>query len=285
MPKRKREPKESKLVHDQFSLSLKLETTDKNNPNVDVDDFLTTAEKWLRALKTFAKEQGQNVTWEIVDLKKASALIQVQPVKVKTGKPAPALVRKWEEGLIKIEQTGRPASKFTPEALSALREFVFSVPARTKVSIGNGLPAERHPITATTQRRVEQAASQFPAQSTGEYVSQGSVRGRLAVLDSWDPDERSFRLQLPLAPNKPVKCTYRDASLSTELGEGFDGMVEITGQLRYKPGQPWPYTADVEHIRVLPRTPKVNLRDLVGLLTLPKDQDSTAYVRGLRDAE
>ncbi|HXN24593.1 MAG TPA: hypothetical protein VOA41_17795 [Candidatus Dormibacteraeota bacterium] len=285
MPKRKREPKESKLAHDHFSLSLKLETTDRNNPNVDVDDFFNTAEKWLRALKTFAKEQGQHVKWEIVDLKKASALIQVQPVKVTTGRPALALVKKWEEGLRKIEKTGKPAPKFTPEALSALREFVFSVPANTRVSIGTGAAAERHPITATTQRRVEQAASQFPAQSTGEYVSQGSVRGRLAVLDSWNPDDRSFRLQLPLAPNKPVRCTYRDSSLSTELGEGFDGMVEITGQLRYKPGQPWPYAADVEHVRVLPRKPKVSLKDLVGLVTLPEGQDSTAYVRGLRDAE
>src|SRR5260370_1250482 len=145
MSKRKREHKDSKLAEGQFSLSLKLETTDKKNPNVDVDDFLTTADKWLRALKTFAKEQGQNVKWEIVDLKKSSALIQVQPVKIKTGKPAPALVQKWEEGLRKIEQTGKPAPKFTPEALSALREFVFSVPANTKVSIGNGMPVERHP--------------------------------------------------------------------------------------------------------------------------------------------
>lgn len=287
MPKRerKREPKLSDSTQEQFSLSLKLETTDKNRPNVDVDDFLTTAEKWLHALKTFAKEQGQHVKWEIVDLRKSSALIQVQPVRVKTGKPAPALVKKWEQGLIKIEQTGRPAPKFTPEALDALREFVFSIPANTKVSIGNSLPNEQHPITATTQRRVEQAATHFPQESTGEYISQGSIRGRLAVLDSWNPEDRSFRLQLPLAPSRPVKCTYHDSSLSSELGEGFDGIVEITGQLRYKPEQAWPYTADVEKIRVLPRTSTVSLKDLVGLVTLPKGQDSTAYVRGLRDAE
>jgi hypothetical protein len=262
-----------------------LETTDRNKPNVDADDFFFAAEKWLRALKIFAKEQGEHVKWEIVDLKKSSALVQVQPVKVKTGRPLPALVRKWEEGFKKTEKTGKPAPKFTPESLSALHDFVFSIPANTVVSIGNGSASERHKVTPLTQRRIEQALAAFPPEPRKEYVAQGSVRGLLAVLDSWNPDERSFRLKLPLAPAKPVKCTYRDESLTTELGESFEGMVEITGRLKYKPENPWPYAADVEHISALPRKPKVSLKDLVGLVKLPEGQDSVSYVRSLRDAE
>src|ERR1700737_3402913 len=103
------------------SLSLKLETTDRNNPNVDAEDFFTTARRWLEALKAFAKDQGQNVKWEIVDLRKSSAVIQVQPVKVRTGKPVPTLVKKWDEGFRKIAKTGRPTRKFTLESLAALQ--------------------------------------------------------------------------------------------------------------------------------------------------------------------
>src|SRR5437773_9781579 len=124
MPTRKHDPKLPKIGQEQLSLSLKLETTDKTRRNVDADDFFFAAEKWLRALKIFAKEQGEHVKWEIVDLKKASALVEVQPVRVETGKPVPNLVRKWEQGLKKVEQTGRPAPKLTPDALSALRDFV-----------------------------------------------------------------------------------------------------------------------------------------------------------------
>ncbi|SRR5947199_7489743 len=284
MPKRKREPT-PKLSQDQLSLSLKLETTDRNKPNVDADDFFLAAEKWLRALKIFAKEQGEHVKWEIVDLKKASALVEVQPVRVETGKPVPNLVRKWEQGLKKVEQTGRPAPKLTPDALSALRDFVFSIPTNTVASIGNGPASERHKVTPLTQRRIEQAVAAFPPEPKKEYVAQGSIRGLLAVLDSWNPEERSFRLKLPMAPAKPVKCTYRDISLTAELGESFEGMVEITGQLRYKPEHPWPYAADVEHITTLPRKPKVSLKDLVGLVKLPEGEDSVSYVRSLRDAE
>jgi len=285
MPKVKNSSNLTKTAQRKLSVSLKLETIDSNKPNVDAEDFFLAAEKWLRALKSFAKEQGEHVKWEIVDLRKSSALVEVQPVMVKTGKPARALVQKWEQGLRKIERTGKPAPKFTPESLSALQDFVFSLPTNAVASIGNGLATERHKITATTQRRIEQAAAAFPVEPKKEYVAQGTLRGLLAVLDSWNPDERSFRLKLPMAPAKPVKCTYRDISLTSELGESFEGMVEVTGKLRYKPEQPWPFAADVERVTPLPRKPRISLKDLVGLLKLPDGLDSVSYVRSLRDAE
>jgi len=139
------------------ALSLKIETTDSKTRNVNVDDFLNTAEKWLSALKAFALEQGELVKWEIVDLRKSSAFIQVQPVEVRTRKPAAKLVKTWDDGLRKIEKTGRPPAKFTPVSLAALEEFVFSVPQNTVVSVGNGLAAAALPITALTQHRVEEA--------------------------------------------------------------------------------------------------------------------------------
>ena len=267
------------------ALSLKIETTDAKTRNVNADDFFATAEKWLRALKTFALEQGELVRWEIVDLKKSSAFIQVQPVTVRTNKPAATLVRTWDNGVRRIEKTGRPPAKFTAVSLAALEEFVFSVPRNTVVSLGNGLATASLPITALTQRRIEEAAHRMPVEVPREYVSHGSLRGRLAVLDSWKPEERSFHLQLPLAPDKHVRCTYHDPTLVTSLGEGFEGTVEITGLLRYKPEQPWPFSADVDRIRVLPRSPEVSLRDLVGLIHLPNGLNSVSYVRSMRDAE
>jgi len=282
--KRPRKKRSAQPARSTPSLSLKIETTDTKRRNVNVDDFLKTAEKWLSALKTFALEQGELVKWEIVDLKKSSAFIQVQPVKIRTQKPAAKLVKTWDDGLRKIEKTGRPPTKFTSSSLAALEEFVFSVPQNTVVSVGNGDATAGLPITAVTQRRVEQAAHLRPV-VLREYTSHGSVRGRLAVLDSWKPEERSFHLQLPLAPDRHVRCTYRDPTLVTSLGSGFEGTVEITGLLRYKPEQSWPYAADVDRIRVLPRSPEVSLRDLVGLIHLPEGFDSVSYVRSVRDAE
>jgi hypothetical protein len=286
MPKRKRDPNAAaKAKQSDLSLSLKLETTDSKNRNVDAEKFFATAEKWLRALKAFAREQGQIVKWEIVDLQKSSALIEVQPVKVKSGKPVPALAKNWENGLRQIERTGKPPTRFTPESISALRDFVFSVPKDAVVSIGNGKAYERFAVNAVVQRRVEQAAARLPQEVRRDYVSQGTIRGRLAVLDSWRPQERTFSLQLPLAPSRPVRCIYHDVTLVHALGDSFEGMVEIEGRLHYRPGDAWPHSAEVDQIKRLPPKPIVNLDNLIGLIHLPDGQDSVSFVRDLRDAE
>jgi hypothetical protein len=267
----------------QPSLSLKIESGDPKHPHVDADDFLTTAEKWLRSLKAFAAEQGQQVTWEIVDLRQSSALIEVQPVKTKTHKPAVTLVKRWDEGIRKIERTGRPPAGFRPQSLVALKEFVSSLPKNVVVKVGNhsGEPLQ---LTALTQRRVDEAARLMPVEPKREYSTRGSIRGRLAVLDSWKPEERFFSLQLPLAPNQPVKCTYVDKELVARLGDSFEGTVEITGKLHYKPDRPWPSAVDVENIRPLNKVP-LGLKDLAGLIKLPAEIDSVSYVRSVRDAE
>jgi hypothetical protein len=283
MTDRKKAPK--RTSESTPALSLKIEAIDSKTGNVTVDDFFKTAEKWLSALKEFALEQGELVKWEITDLKKSSAFIQVRPVKLSTRKPAAQLVKAWDDGLRKIEKTGRAPAKFTSSSLGALKEFVFSIPANTVVSVGNGLPNAALQISALTQRRVEEAVHKKPAELPREYVSQGSLRGRLAVLDSWRPEERSFHLQLLLTPDKHVKCTYHDPSLLSSLRGGFEDMIEVTGELHYKPNVPWPYAADVERIRVLPRSPEVGLRNLVGLVVLPEGQDSVSYIRSMRDAE
>jgi hypothetical protein len=266
------------------TLSLKIETSDSNRPNVTADEFLSTAAKWLKSLETFAEGQGKHVKWEIVDLRKSSALIQVSPVVIKTGKPAPTLVRKWDEGVRRIEKTGNPVSSFKGSSLAALTDFVLNIPRNRVVHIGNGLASDRMQVTALTQKRVEEAAKKFQSDRR-EYISQGSIRGRLAVLNSWNPEDRSFQLQIALSPSRPVRCTYHDNTLVSELGEGFEGNVEITGQLQYRAEEPWPCAAEVHRIRVLPRSAEVSLKDLVGLIQLPDGQDSVSYIRSLRDAD
>lgn len=266
------------------SLSLKIESIDAKSPYVDADDFLSTAEKWLKSLKAFAAEQGQQVKWEIVGLRQSSALIEVQPVKVKTGKPSTVLAKRWDEGIRKMERTGRPAAGFRPQSLVALKEFVSSLPENAVVKVGNGHFGERLQLTALTQRRVEEASRLLPVPPNREYSTRGSIRGRLAVLDSWKPEQRFFNLQLPLAPNQPVKCTYVDKELVSRLGDSFEGTVEISGRLHYKPDRPWPFAVDVENIRPLNKAP-VGLKDLVGLIKLPAELDSVSYIRSVRDAE
>lgn len=269
----------------QPALSLVVKPADRPTDNVNAEQFFSVAERWLESLRVFARELGQHVAWEIVALEKSSAFVQVGPVDVNSRRPLPTLVREWDAGLREVKRTGRRPEGFTTLALKALDEFVHCVPSDAVVSVGSG--ARRRPlaITAEIQRRVEQAVAEAVSAVPREYSVRGTLRGRLAVLNSWNPEERSFRLQLPLAPSKPVACAYRDEALVTALGSGFEGTIEIDGLLHYRRDEVWPHSAQVDGIRVLSRQQAAPLRDLVGLLHLPDGQDSVAYVRGLRDAE
>ena len=268
------------------SLSLHVEPVDTKSRNVDAEEFFQLAERWLKSLKTFACDTGQqHVKWEIVELRKASAFVQVRPIEAKTRKPLPSLVREWDKGLRQVQKTGRAPDGFTQSSLQALQEFVRAVPPDSMVSLGIGAKKKPVFVTAETQRRVEQAVAAAPSAVPAEYSVRGKLRGRLAVLNSWNPAERTFRLQVPLAPGKPVNCTYRDEQLVNELGSGFEGMVEVDGLLHYRREEVWPHRAEVSAIRVLSREQVTSLEELVGIFKLPDGQDSVTYVRSLRDAE
>jgi hypothetical protein len=267
------------------ALSLLVQPAEQRQRNVNAEQFFALADRWLKALQAFASDTGQRVTWEIVELKKSSAFVQVRPVEPQTRKPVPALVRKWDSGLREVERTGRPPRNFTANSLGALQEFVRSVPPDSAVTLGDGSKKKPLTITAKTQRRVEEAVAAVCSTVPAEYSVRGKLRGRLAILNSWNPAERSFRLQIPLAPGKPVTCTYKDEHLVSELGSGFEGVIEVEGLLHYRREEVWPHRAEVDAIRVLAREKVTSLRDLVGLLPLPEGQDSVSYIRSLRDAD
>jgi hypothetical protein len=267
-------------------LSLHLEPADDKRLNVDAEQFFTLAERWLKSLKAFASDTGQHVKWEIVELKKASAFVQVRPVDAQSRQPLPSLACGWDKGLRELQKTGLPPQGFTQASLQTLQDFVRSVPTDSTVTLGDGTKKKKpFLVNAETQRRVEEAVAAASSTAPHEYSVRGKLRGRLAVLNSWNPEERSFRLQVTLAPGKPVNCTYRNEHLVNELGSGFEGVAEVDGLLHYRRAEVWPHRAEVDAIRVLAREQVTSLKDLVGILQLPRGQDSVSYVRSLRDAE
>jgi hypothetical protein len=285
MPRKLNHQRAKRASRESPSLSLHVEPAETKQQNVDAEQFFGLAEKWLKALKAFASDTGLHVRWEIVELKKASAFVQVRPVEAQTLKPLPALVREWDKGVRSVQKSGRPPEGFKSASLHSLQDLVKAVPSDNVVSLGSGAKKKPLFVTAETQRRVEQAVVMASSQIPLQYSVRGTIRGRLAVLNSWNRDERSFRLQIPLSPGKPVNCTYRNEQLVSALGAGFEGVVEVEGIFHYRREEVWPNRAEVSGIRVLARERLSSLQDLVGLIRLPVGEDSVSYIRSLRDAE
>lgn len=173
-------------------LTLVVKPADDPDRPVDAERFLETATKWLASLASFASDSGHNVRWEIAELKRSSALLEVVPVDVSTGLVAASIAISWSEAVREIERSGSAPAHFRPATIRDIEQFA-SVASDLTTTVRAGEDSAAWPISVMTQKRLKDAVAALPSD---EYVLEGTIRGRLAVLNSWNPKERWFRLRL-----------------------------------------------------------------------------------------
>ncbi len=263
-------------------LTLVVKPLDDPDRPVDAEQFLQAATKWLASLTSFASDFGHDVRWEIAELKRSSAVLEVIPVDVQTGLIADAIATKWNKTVRQIEASGAPPDDLSPKTLNDLQHFT-STANDLSVSVLTGQENDwPHTITVETQRSLQKAVAALPAE---RYTVQGTLRGRLEVLNSWNPRERWFRLRLPLAPDKQVRCVYDSEALITELGDTFERLIDVTGTLHYRTAEAWPFLVEVATIRKLRNKSMEEVEANIRPIPLPDGLSSVESVRRLRDAE
>lgn len=262
-------------------LTLVVKPLDDPERPVEAEQFLQAATKWLKSLTSFASDSGLEVRWEIAELRRSSALLEVIPVDVRTGIIANSIAGEWKRVVREIEATGVSPKEFSPNTVRDLEHFT-SAANTLAVAISAGDEIAAQPITVTTQKRLKEAVSTLPSE---EYKQSGTIRGRLAVLNSWNPEERWFRLRIPLAPEKQVRCVYHDENLISDLGDTFEKLVDVTGMLHYRNDEIWPSLIEVASIRKFPKLSLDRFLSEMKPIPLPVGMDSVACIRSLRDAE
>jgi hypothetical protein len=262
-------------------LTLLVKPIDDPERPVDAEQFLQAATKWLTSLSSFASGNGLQIRWEIAELKRSSALLEVIPVDVRTGVIADSLAKNWKRVVRQVEETGLPPQEISAETVRDIEHFAASANGLNLV-ISSGDEPVIQPITISTQKRFKEAVTSLPSE---EYSQPGTLRGKLAVLNSWNPEERWFRLRLPLAPDKQVRCVYADEALISSLGDTFEKLMDVTGILHYRGSEIWPYLVEVQSVRQL-QPPSLD-SFLAEMLPFPMlaGTDSVSCVRSLRDAE
>ncbi len=262
-------------------LTLLVKPIDDPERPVDAEQFLQTATKWLTSLASFAMDSGLNVRWEIAELKRSSALLEVIPVDVRTGVIADSVAKEWTRVVREVESTGRSTKAVSSTTVRDIEHFTAAANDLTLV-VSSGGESIIQPITVNTQKRFKDAITSLPSE---EYKQQGTVRGRLAVLNSWNPDERWFRLRIPLTPEKQVRCVYTDEGLISDLGDTFEKLVDVTGLMHYKGSEIWPSLIEVHSIKKLPATSLDTFLAEMMPIPMPAGMDSVQCIRSLRDAE
>ena len=270
----------SKEEHE-AGLTLIVKPIDDPERPVDAEQFLQAATKWLTSLASFAFDSGLQVRWEIAELKRSSAVLEVIPIDIKTGVIARSVARDWSNNIREIEFSGASSRAVVPSTIRDLEQFT-SVANSMSVVVSTGEDAQTQAITANTQKRVKEAVASIPED---DYAQQGTIRGNLAVLNSWNPDERWFRLRIPLAPDKQVRCVYTREDLIGALGDTFEKAVDVSGVLHYRKGEVWPHRIDVSEIRKLSSMSLTEFLDSMKPVILPPGMDSVSIIRSMRDGE
>ena len=262
-------------------LTLIVKPIDDPEKPVDAEQFLKAASKWLTSLASFAADTGLTVRWDIAELKRSSAVLEVVPIDVNTGIIAASVAKDWGKLVEEIESTGISSKPLRSSTVKDLEQFTaFANNLAMVVSTGDE-PAAK-PITANTQKRLKEAVAALPSD---EYCQEGSLKGNLAVLNSWNEDERWFRLRVPLAPDKQIRCVYATETLIGALADTFEKIVTVTGLMHYKKGEVWPHRIDV---RAVHKEAPVSLNQFLASMRpipLPPGMDSVGAIRSLRDAE
>ncbi len=262
-------------------LTLVVKPIDDPERPVDAAQFLEAATKWLTSLTSFATDSGFQVRWEIAELKRSSALLEVIPIDVRTGVIADSVSKDWKKVVQQIEATGSSPKEYRSATIRDMEHFT-SAANHLMVVIGGGSELVSQPITVTTQKRLKEAIDSLPAE---EYKQYGTIRGRLAVLNSWNPDERWFRLKIPLAPEKQVRCVYTHETLISELGDTFEKLVDVSGLLHYRNDETWPTLVEVHTVRKLMQSSLDEFLSQSLPIPMPVGTDSVSFIRSLRDAE
>lgn len=115
-----------------------------------------------------------------------------------------------------------------------------------------------------------------------DEIAKGSMYGMLEWLNLHRNINR-FHIYPTIGPTK-IDCDF-EPELKSQVIAGIDRYVQVSGDLRYKHLEKFPYAMNVKNIEVLPPESELpSLYDLRGIA--PKatgDQSSADFVRSLRD--
>ncbi|GAG85127.1 unnamed protein product [marine sediment metagenome] len=117
----------------------------------------------------------------------------------------------------------------------------------------------------------------------GEYISEGSVTG---YLDALNVHSKSFFYIYPSLGGSRITCAFEEEVMG-EIKKGIKRYVDVSGVLRYKQNELYPYEIEVKRVKVYPEESELpTLNDLRGMAPgIIGKIDSVTYIRKLRDVE
>lgn len=132
------------------------------------------------------------------------------------------------------------------------------------------------PVTRELEHRIDQIIGP-------DILAEGTIAGDLETVNVHN---RSTFYIYPTVGPKKVLCNF-PVHLFEAVKLGLKQYVSVSGKLRYKAREPFPYAIDVTDIEINPPGNELpSLWDLRGIEEhATGDVDSVAFIRAMRDAK
>jgi len=189
----------------------------------------------------------------------------------------PAIVDKFINGLRLIGEQGAAPKDFDLEMLQTLKGLTKRLEKHLiamNISNGGGYHVS---VTKEFGARVDLIIGP-------DEIVEGSVSGTLELINIHNRANK-FNIYPSVGPKKVV-CHFPDDLLVLAI-TGINRYINVSGKLKYKKRDRYPYEIDVSHIDIYPPEDNLpKLSDLRGIAPRATgDMTSEDFVRSLRDAE
>ena len=241
----------------------------------DFAEFIFDALKCLRGIdRKLSRRERLSADYRIAGLRSGSATVEMEPVPTKESEDrTEEIVNAFTESLMAILENAQAPSYFDRtllEDFKALAKPLGKKVAKIDIRSGN----RRLAITKQLEVNIDKIIGE-------DIKSEGSVSGQLDVVNV---HEKNIFFIFPVVGPSRIQCVFPD-DLLDEVRAAIKKYVTVSGTLRYKQNEIFPYQIDVKKIEIHP--PEDELPTLASLRGIAPDMtgdvDSVEFVRRLRD--
>ncbi|HEV7747579.1 MAG TPA: hypothetical protein VGO56_21450 [Pyrinomonadaceae bacterium] len=259
-------------------ITVTIQGTEQDKGLVRLTEFI----KQLEAVKSSLKQTERLITneepalyYQIVALTYSSpATVVIEPVSVSPNGAGDRTAKQFVTNLRQVARGRRPANSDLA-ALQSYQNLTSMLKQHVgKVEIKNG---GKNPVV------IDQKFASKIAKIIGpDELAEGSIFGTLEWLNLHHNINR-FHIYPTVGPRK-LDCDF-PSELKPQVIAAIDRYVQVSGQLRYKHLEKFPYAVNVSHIEILPPESDLpTLYDLRGIAPNATGNLSAAdFVRALRN--
>jgi len=263
----------------QRSIAFRLHGSPEDREMVRLGEFMEFLVQLKSCLNkvdsSLSRSDSPSVYYRITDLSADSASMTLEAVPLDLQRDYTVEILETVEGALNlIQERGESPEGFDQEILEAFKRLTAPLKRHVR-KIDVIRPTRTTTITMQLAVSIDRILGQ-------DITARGSLSGRLDSVNVHNILQ--FHIYPVIGPTK-ILCIFPD-SLLPDVRKAIRNNVNVTGILRYKRRETFPYRIDVEEIEIYP--PPQDLPTLQSIRGMAPNAtghlDSVAFIRRLRDA-